>query len=66
MRAVPGLMLSAQAKPFKWYSIEDGGGNCQQHKPQANFRGCNTPVADGAKKLDKDTFSNPVIARDPE
>ncbi|TNF40840.1 MAG: DUF255 domain-containing protein [Bacteroidetes bacterium] len=61
MLAVPGLMLSAQGEAVKWYSIEEAVAMAKT-SPRPIFVDAYTDWCGWCKKLDKDTFSNPVIA----
>jgi uncharacterized protein YyaL (SSP411 family) len=50
-----------QASPVKWYSIEEAAALAQAD-PRPIFVDTYTDWCGWCKKLDKDTFSNPVIA----
>lgn len=52
---------SAQTAPVKWYSIEEAA-KLAQADPKPIFVDAYTDWCGWCKKLDKDTFSNPVIA----
>jgi len=59
--AVPSLLVSAQNAAVKWYSIEEAAALAQK-SPRPMFVDAYTDWCGWCKKLDKDTFSNPVIA----
>jgi len=58
---IPAFLLSAQTAPVKWYSIEEAV-NLAKSDPRPIFVDTYTDWCGWCKKLDKDTFSNPVIA----
>ena len=58
---VPAFLLSAQTAPVKWHSIEEAV-NLAKSDPRPIFIDTYTDWCGWCKKLDKDTFSNPVIA----
>jgi thioredoxin-related protein len=55
------VISSAQTSPVKWYSIEEAV-KLAQADPKPIFVDAFTDWCGWCKKLDKDTFSNPVIA----
>jgi thioredoxin-related protein len=55
------LFVSGQAAPVKWYSIEEAVALAKAN-PRPIFVDTYTDWCGWCKKLDKDTFSNPVIA----
>lgn len=59
--ALPALLASAQTATVKWYSIEEAVAIAQK-SPRPIFVDAYTDWCGWCKKLDKDTFSNPVIA----
>lgn len=59
--AIPAGLVSAQDTPVKWYSIEEAVAMAQK-SPRPMFVDAYTDWCGWCKKLDKDTFSNPVIA----
>ncbi|MHC1731563.1 MAG: thioredoxin family protein [Bacteroidales bacterium] len=59
--AIPAVLVSAQDAPVKWYSIEEAVAMAQK-SPRPMFVDAYTDWCGWCKKLDKDTFSNPVIA----
>ncbi len=58
---VPALFLSAQTTAVKWYSIEEAV-SLAKADPRPIFVDAYTDWCGWCKKLDKETFSNPVIA----
>lgn len=58
---IPALLASAQSAAVKWYSIEEAVALAQK-SPRPMFVDAYTDWCGWCKKLDKDTFSNPVIA----
>ena len=61
MLAVPAILLTAQTATVKWYSIEEAAALAKSD-PRPIFVDAYTDWCGWCKKLDKDTFSNPVIA----
>mgnify|MGYP001163296911 CR=1 FL=1 len=59
--AAAGLVVSAQDATVKWYSIEEAVALAKT-SPRPIFVDAYTDWCGWCKKLDKDTFSNPVIA----
>jgi len=59
--AAAGLAVSAQESVVKWYSIEEAVALAAK-SPRPIFVDAYTDWCGWCKKLDKDTFSNPVIA----
>lgn len=59
--ASAALVVSAQETPVKWYSIEEAVALAKTN-PRPIFVDTYTDWCGWCKKLDKDTFSNPVIA----
>lgn len=59
--ALPALLLSAQTETVKWYSIEEAVALAKSN-PRPIFVDTYTDWCGWCKKLDKDTFSHPVIA----
>ena len=59
--AAAGLAVSAQESAVKWYSIEEAVALAQK-SPRPIFVDTYTDWCGWCKKLDKDTFSHPVIA----
>jgi len=59
--AAPALFLSAQTATVKWYSIEEAAALAKTD-PRPIFVDTYTDWCGWCKKLDKETFSNPVIA----
>lgn len=59
--ASAGLAVFAQAPAVKWYSIEEAAALAKT-SPRPIFVDAYTDWCGWCKKLDKDTFSNPVIA----
>jgi uncharacterized protein YyaL (SSP411 family) len=59
--SLPTVLLSAQTAPVKWYSIEEAV-KLAKADPRPIFIDTYTDWCGWCKKLDKDTFSNPVIA----
>jgi thioredoxin-related protein len=59
--AIPALLASAQSAPVKWHSIEEAVALAQK-SPRPIFVDAYTDWCGWCKKLDKDTFSHPVIA----
>ena len=59
--AAAGLAVSAQESAVKWYSIEEAVALAQKN-PRPIFVDTYTDWCGWCKKLDKDTFSHPVIA----
>jgi len=57
----PAMLLSGQAEGVKWYSIEEAAALAKT-TPRPIFVDTYTDWCGWCKKLDKDTFSNPVIA----
>jgi len=57
----PAMLLSGQAEEVKWYSIEEAAALAKSD-PRPIFVDAYTDWCGWCKKLDKDTFSNPVIA----
>jgi thioredoxin-related protein len=58
---IPAVLASAQNTPVKWYSIEEAVAMAQK-SPRPMFVDAYTDWCGWCKKLDKDTFSDPVIA----
>ena len=58
---IPAFLLSAQTAPVKWYSIEEAV-NLAKSDPRPIFVDTYTDWCGWCKKLDKETFSDPVIA----
>jgi len=58
---VPAILISAQNTPVKWYSVEEAVALAQA-TPRPIFIDAYTDWCGWCKKLDKDTFSHPVIA----
>jgi thioredoxin-related protein len=58
---VPAIIASGQNMPVKWYSIEEAVALAQAN-PRPIFVDAYTDWCGWCKRLDKDTFSNPVIA----
>jgi len=61
MIAIPGVLVSAQGETVKWHSIEEAVALAGT-SPRPIFVDAYTDWCGWCKKLDKDTFSNPVIA----
>ena len=61
MIAATGLIASAQEATVRWYSIEEAVALAKTD-PRPIFVDTYTDWCGWCKKLDKDTFSNPVIA----
>ncbi len=59
--AVPALFASAQGTDVKWHSIEEAVALAKTN-PRPIFVDTYTDWCGWCKKLDQDTFSNPVIA----
>jgi uncharacterized protein YyaL (SSP411 family) len=59
--AAAGLVVSAQDTAVKWYTIEEASALAKTN-PRPIFVDAYTDWCGWCKKLDKDTFSNPVIA----
>jgi len=59
--AMTGLAVSAQGQAVKWYSIEEAVALAKT-SPKPIFVDAYTDWCGWCKKLDSDTFSNPVIA----
>jgi thioredoxin-related protein len=59
--ALPALLLSAQTATVKWHSIEEAV-SLTKSNPRPIFVDTYTDWCGWCKKLDKDTFSHPVIA----
>lgn len=59
--AAPAVLLSAQTAPVKWYSIEEAV-KLAKTNPKPIFVDTYTDWCGWCKKLDSDTFSDPVIA----
>ncbi len=59
--AAPAMLLYSQAGAVKWYSIEEAAALAKSN-PRPIFVDAYTDWCGWCKKLDKDTFSNPVIA----
>ena len=59
--AAPALLITAQTSTVKWYSIEEATALAKTD-PRPIFVDAYTDWCGWCKKLDKDTFSNPVIA----
>jgi uncharacterized protein YyaL (SSP411 family) len=59
--AAPAMLLYSQAEAVKWYSIEEAVALAKSN-PRPIFVDAYTDWCGWCKKLDKDTFSNPVIA----
>lgn len=59
--SIPALLVSAQEASVKWYSIEEAVALAKTN-PRPIFVDAYTDWCGWCKKLDKDTFSNPVIA----
>lgn len=59
--AVPALFVSAQGTAVKWHSIEEAVALAKT-SPRPIFVDAFTDWCGWCKKLDKDTFSDPVIA----
>ena len=59
--AAPAIILTAQTATVKWYSIEEAAALAKSD-PRPIFVDAYTDWCGWCKKLDKDTFSNPVIA----
>ena len=57
----PAALLSGQSEAVKWYSIEEAA-TLAKSNPRPIFVDAYTDWCGWCKKLDKDTFSNPVIA----
>ena len=57
----PAMLLSGQTEEVKWYSIEEAAALAKSN-PRPIFVDAYTDWCGWCKKLDKDTFSNPVIA----
>jgi thioredoxin-related protein len=58
---IPAIIASGQNIPVKWYSIEEAVALAQAN-PRPIFVDAYTDWCGWCKKLDKDTFSHPVIA----
>ena len=58
---LPAVMLSAQTKPVKWYTIEEAQ-KLTAANPRPIFIDSYTDWCGWCKKLDKEVFTNPVIA----
>jgi thioredoxin-related protein len=58
---VPAILASGQSTPVKWYSIEEAVALAQA-TPRPIFIDAYTDWCGWCKRLDKDTFSHPVIA----
>jgi thioredoxin-related protein len=58
---VPALLASGQATSVKWYSIEEAAALATTN-PRPIFVDAYTDWCGWCKRLDKDTFSHPVIA----
>lgn len=61
LMVAPALLLNAQTATVKWYSIEEAAALAKTD-PRPIFVDAYTDWCGWCKKLDKDTFSNPVIA----
>ncbi len=61
LMAAPALLLNAQTAPVKWYSIEEAAALAKTD-PRPIFVDAYTDWCGWCKKLDQDTFSDPVIA----
>jgi len=59
--AAPALLITAQTVDVKWYSIEEAAALAKTD-PRPLFVDAYTDWCGWCKKLDKDTFSHPVIA----
>lgn len=59
--AAAGLVVSAQDTAVKWYTIEEASALAKTN-PRPIFVDAYTDWCGWCKKLDSDTFSNPVIA----
>jgi len=59
--AAPALLITAQTADVKWYSIEEAAALAKTD-PRPLFVDAYTDWCGWCKKLDKDTFSHPVIA----
>ena len=59
--AAPAMLLSAQTAEVKWYSIEEAV-SLAKSNPRPIFVDAYTDWCGWCKKLDKETFSHPVIA----
>jgi len=59
--AAPAMLLSAQTAEVKWYSIEEAV-TLAKTNPRPIFVDAYTDWCGWCKKLDKETFSHPVIA----
>lgn len=59
--AAAGLVVSAQDTAVKWYTIEEASALAKTN-PRPIFVDAYTDWCGWCKKLDQDTFSNPVIA----
>lgn len=57
----PAILLSGQTSDVKWYSIEEAV-TLAKANPRPIFVDTYTDWCGWCKKLDKETFSNPVIA----
>lgn len=57
----PAVMLSAQSKPVKWYTLEEAQ-KLTAANPRPIFIDTYTDWCGWCKKLDKEVFTNPVIA----
>jgi thioredoxin-related protein len=58
---IPSILLSGQSKAVKWYTIEEAQKLNEKH-PRPVFIDTFTDWCGWCKKLDKDVFSDPVIA----
>ncbi|HUW93833.1 MAG TPA: DUF255 domain-containing protein [Bacteroidales bacterium] len=61
MFAIPALILSGQTASVKWYTIEEAA-SLAKTTPRPIFVDAYTDWCGWCKKLDSETFSNPVIA----
>jgi thioredoxin-related protein len=57
----PAMFVYGQSNPVKWYSIEEAAALAQA-SPRPIFVDAYTDWCGWCKRLDKDTFSHPVIA----
>lgn len=58
---VPALMAQGQETSVKWYSIEEAA-DLAKSSPRPIFVDAYTDWCGWCKKMDKDTFANPIIA----
>ncbi len=61
LMAAPALLLNGQTATVKWYSIEEAAALAKTD-PRPIFVDAYTDWCGWCKKLDQDTFSDPVIA----